>query len=152
MGTACWELVWLGPEVGDQGDLAVVFELKEAQAGLRALLPGELDPAGRVLTLGDDPLHGEVPVTGEALHVEPDAGALAADLLPGLRAAVDHIAGQQRAERIPVPGLGRGPVRCHYFMRIGYARQAARQAGHCRPRGSTTARPGRERRRGGGSW
>ena len=47
MSAAGWKLVWLGPEVGDQGDLAVFVELEEAQAGLRALLPGERDPAGR---------------------------------------------------------------------------------------------------------
>ena len=84
MGAACWKLVGVGPEVGDPGDLAVVCELEEAQAGLRALLPGELDPAGRVLALGDDLLHCDVPVIGEALHVEPDVGVPAADLFPGL--------------------------------------------------------------------
>lgn len=57
MSTAGWKLAWLGPEVGDRGDLAVVSEIKEAQAGLRALLPGELDPAACVLTLADDPRH-----------------------------------------------------------------------------------------------
>ena len=146
MSAAGWKLVWLGPEVGDQGDLAVFVELEEAQAGLRALLPGELDPAGRVLALGDDLLHRDVPVIGEALHVEPDVGVPAADLLPGLGAAVDHVAGKQCAERLPVPGLCRGPVRCHYFMRVGHARQATRQSVPCRPCGSTNAGTGRERR------
>ena len=48
----------------------------------------------------------------------------AADLLPGLGAAVDHVVGEQRAERLPVPGLGRGPVGCDHLMRVGDARQA----------------------------
>ena len=82
MSAAGWKFVGIGPEVGDQGDLAVAGEFEEAQAGLGAFWPGELDPAGCVLTLGDDPLHRNVPVIGEALHVEPDVGVPAADLLP----------------------------------------------------------------------
>ena len=39
MSTAVWQLVRVGPEVGDPGDLAVVSEIEEAQAGLRALPP-----------------------------------------------------------------------------------------------------------------
>jgi hypothetical protein len=60
MSTASWKLVCLGPEVGDLGDLVIVAEIKEAQAGLRAFLPGDLDPAGGVLTLADDPVHRDV--------------------------------------------------------------------------------------------
>ena len=66
MSAAGWKLAWLGPEVGDQGDLAVVGEMEEAQAGLGAFWPGELDPAGRAPAFADYPLHGEVPVAGEA--------------------------------------------------------------------------------------
>src|SRR5580704_14954178 len=128
MSTAVGQVVGVGPEVGDLGDLAVVCEVKEAQAGLRALLAGELDPAGGVLAFADDPLHGDVPVIREALHVEPDVGFPPADLLPGLRAAVDHVAGQQGAERVPVPGLRRGPVGRDYLMRVGHATQTTRTA------------------------
>src|ERR1700750_1466282 len=105
MSAASWKFVVIGPEVGDQGDLAVVGEVEDARAGLGAFWPGELDPAGCVLASADDPLHGEVPVVAEALHVEPDVGVPAADLLPGLGAVVDHVVGEQRAERLPVPGL-----------------------------------------------
>src|SRR6516162_7659318 len=127
MGTAGWKLVRFGPEVNDPGDLAFVVEIKEAQAGLPALWPGELDPAGRVLTLADDPLHRDVPVIGEALCVEPEVGCPAADLLPGLGTSVDHIVGDQRTERIPVPGLRRGPVGRDHFVRIAHVRQATRE-------------------------
>ena len=123
MGAAGWEFVWLGPEVGDPGDLAVVGEIEEAQAGLGAFWPGELGPARCVLAFADDPLHGEVPVVGEAFDVEPDVGVPAADLLPGLGAAVEHVVGEQRAERIPVPGLGRGPVGRDHVMRTGHGGQ-----------------------------
>jgi hypothetical protein len=124
MSAAGWKFVGIGPEVGDQGDLAVVGEIEEAQAGLGAFWPGELGPAGCVLAFADDPLHGEVPVVGEAFHVEPDVRVPAADLLPALGAAVDHVFGKQRAERIPVPGLGRGPVGCDHFICVGDGRQA----------------------------
>jgi mycothiol synthase len=87
------KLVRFGPEIGDPGDPAVVSELEEAQAGLRAVRPVELDPAGCVPALADDLLHRDVPVVVEAVHVEPDVGVPAADLLPGLRAAVDHMIG-----------------------------------------------------------
>src|SRR5260370_5550491 len=127
MGAAIWQLVRIGPEVGDQGDLAVVSEIKEAQAGLRALRPGELDPAGGVPALTDDPLYGDVPVVREALHVEPEVGFPAAYLLPGLRAAVEHVVGQQCAERVPVPGLGRGPVGRDHVMRVGQTRHTTRR-------------------------
>ena len=60
MSAAGWNFVWLGPEVGDQDDLAVVGEIEEAQAGLGAFWPGELDPAGCALAFADYPLHGEV--------------------------------------------------------------------------------------------
>ena len=80
-------MVGVGPEVGDLGDLAVVGEIEEAQARLGALRPGELDPAGGVPAFAGDPLHGEVPVVGEAFRVEPDVGVPAADLLPGLGTA-----------------------------------------------------------------
>ena len=76
MSAAGRKFVWLGPEVGDQGDLAVVGEIEEAQAGLGAFWPGELDPAGCALAFADDSLHGEVPVVGEAFHVEPDIGVV----------------------------------------------------------------------------
>src|SRR3984885_11547807 len=109
MSAAGWKFIWIGPEVGDQSDLAVVGEIEEAQAGLGAFWPGELGPAGCVLAFADDPLHGEV----------PDVGVPAADLLPGLRAAVNHVIGKQRAERLPVPGLGRSPVGCDHLMRAG---------------------------------
>jgi hypothetical protein len=62
MGTAGWKLVRLGPEVGDPGGLACVAEVEKAQAGLAALWPGGLDPAGCALTLADDLLHRDVPV------------------------------------------------------------------------------------------
>ena len=124
MSAAGRKLVRVGPEVRDQGDPAVVGEIEEAQAGLRAFWPGELDPAGGVPAFADDPLHGDVPVVGEAFHVEPDVGFPAADPLPGLGAAVDHVVGEQRAERIPVPGLGRGPVGRDHLMRVGHGRQA----------------------------
>jgi hypothetical protein len=57
MSTAGWKLVWFGLEVGDSGDLVIVSEIKEAQAGLRAFSPGDLGPAGCVLTAAGDPLH-----------------------------------------------------------------------------------------------
>jgi hypothetical protein len=82
MSAAGWTFIWLGPEASDHGDLAVVGEIKEAQAGLGASWPGELGPAGCALAFAGDPLHDEVPVVGEAFHVEPDAGVPAADLLP----------------------------------------------------------------------
>jgi hypothetical protein len=66
MSAAGWKLVWVGPEVGNPGDPAIVSEFEKAQAGLCALVAGELDPAGGVLTLADDPLHRDVPVIGEA--------------------------------------------------------------------------------------
>jgi hypothetical protein len=119
MSAAGWEFVWLGPEVGDHGDLAVVGEIEEAQAGLGAFWPSELDPAGCVPAFADDSLHGEVPVVTEAFNVEPDIGVPAADLLPGLGTAVDHVVGKQCAERMPVPGLGRGPVGGDHLMRVG---------------------------------
>src|SRR6476660_9560859 len=125
MSAAGRKCVWLGPEVGDQGDLAVVGEIEEAQAGLAASWPGDLDPAGCALAFADDSLHGEVPVVREAVHVEPDIGISAADLLPGLGAAVSHVVGEQRAERIPVPGLRRGPVGRDYRMRAGDGGKAA---------------------------
>src|SRR5215468_133880 len=124
VSTAGWKLIRVGPEVGDLGNPAIVAEFKEAQTGLSALWPGELDPAGGVLAFADDPLYRDVPVIGEALHVEPDVGFPAADLLPGLRAAVEHIVGEQCAERIPVPGLRRGPVARDHLMRAGHAEQA----------------------------
>src|SRR5580704_5920784 len=105
MSTTSWKFVCLGKEVGDQGDLAVVCEIKEAQAGIGALRYGDFDPAGCMLPLANDPLHRDVPLIGEALCVEPDVGFPAPDLFPGLGATVDHISGEQRAERIPVPGL-----------------------------------------------
>ena len=67
VSTAGRKLVRIGPEVGDPGDLAIVSKLEKAQPGLGALRPVELDPAGRVLTLADDPLHRDVPVVAETL-------------------------------------------------------------------------------------
>src|SRR5689334_4816270 len=81
VGAAGGEVVGVGPEVGDLGDLAVAVEVEEAQPGLRAFRAGELDPARRVPAFAGDPLHGQVPVVGEAFHVEPDVGVPAADLL-----------------------------------------------------------------------
>lgn len=75
MSAAGWKLVWIAPEVGDPGDPAIVSKIKEAQAGLRALSPGELDPAGGVEVLADNLPHRDVPVIGEALHVEPDVAS-----------------------------------------------------------------------------
>jgi hypothetical protein len=66
MSAAGWKFVWIGPEVCDQGDLAVVGELEEAQTWLRAFWPGDLDPAGCALAFADDALHGQGPVVGEA--------------------------------------------------------------------------------------
>jgi hypothetical protein len=43
MSTGSWKLVWLGSEVGDLGDLVIVSEIKEAQAGWWAFLPGDLE-------------------------------------------------------------------------------------------------------------
>jgi len=40
MSTGSWKLVRLGSEVGDLGDLVIVSEIKEAQAGWWAFLPG----------------------------------------------------------------------------------------------------------------
>ncbi len=128
------------PEIGDLGYPAIVVKIEEAQAGLRALWPGELDPAGGLQALADDPLHRDVPVIAESLHVEPDVGFPAADLLLGLGAAVDHIVGEQCAERIPVPSLRRGPVGRDHLMRAGHAGQSTRAAGH---RGLWWSWPGR---------
>jgi hypothetical protein len=36
MSTAGWKVVWRGLEVGDLGDLVIVSEIKEGQAGLWA--------------------------------------------------------------------------------------------------------------------
>jgi AAA+ ATPase superfamily predicted ATPase len=124
------KVVRVGPEVGDPGDPAVAGQLEEAQARLCSFRAGELDPAGRVLAFADDPLHGEVPVVGEALHVEPEVGVPAAHLFLGLRAAVEHVVGEQRAERRPVPGLGRGPVGGDHFMRVSHAQHATGGARH----------------------
>src|SRR5579863_675773 len=110
VSTRIGQVVGVRPEIGDPGDPAVVGELEEAQPGLRAFRAGELDPAGGVLALADDPLHGDVPVVREALHVEPEVGFPAANLLPGLGAAIEHVVGEHGTERVPVPGLGRGPV------------------------------------------
>src|SRR5215475_4892007 len=66
VSAAGWKLIRVGPEVGDLGNQAIVAEFKEAQTGLRALLPGELDPTGGVQALPDDPVHRDVPVIGEA--------------------------------------------------------------------------------------
>src|SRR5215475_1008718 len=126
VSAAGWKLIRVGPEVGDLGNPALVPEFEEAQTGLRTLLPGELDPARGVLALADDPLYRDVPVIGEALHVEPDVGFPAADLLPGLGAAVEHIVGEQCAERIPVPGLRRGPVGRDHLVRAVHMGHATR--------------------------
>jgi hypothetical protein len=130
MRAASWEFVWLGPEIGDLGNLAMVAKVEEAQTRLGARWPGELDPAGGVLTLADDPLYHDVPVIRKAFHVEPDVSLPAADLLPGPRTALDDIVGQRCGKRIPVPGLRRGPVGRDRFVRIGHIGQASRQVGH----------------------
>ncbi len=133
MSAAGRQLIRIGPEIGDPGDQAVVAEFEEAQAGLGAFRAGEIHPAGGVLVLAHDPLHREVPVVGEALHVEPQVGLPATDLLPGLRAAVDHVVGEQGAERVPVPGLCRGPVGRDHLMRLGHTGHATRRVRHRRP-------------------
>src|SRR6266702_2603505 len=121
MSAAVGQLVRVRPEVGDPGDQAVVAELEEAQAGLGALRPAELDPARGVPARTDDPLDRDVPGVVEALPVEPEVGLPATHLFPGLRAAVEHIVGDQRAERVPVPGLRRGPVGRDYVVCLGHA-------------------------------
>src|SRR5207248_6587534 len=75
----------------------------------------------------------DMPVIAEALDVEPEVGLTAAYLLPGLRAAVDHVGGDQGTERLPVPGLRRGPVGRDHLMRLGHNRHATRRVRH-RPR------------------
>src|SRR5205807_8646468 len=97
MRAAGRKLVRVGPEIGDSDNSAVVVQIEEAQAGLRPLWPGELDQAGGVQTLADDPHYRKVPVIGESLHVEPDVRLPAAHLLPGLGTAVHNIVGKQRA-------------------------------------------------------
>src|SRR6266705_31546 len=92
MSAAVGQLVRVRPEVGDPGDQAVVAELEEAQAGLGALRPAELDPARGVPARTDDPLDRDVPVVVEALPVEPEVGLPATHLFPGLRAAVTSCA------------------------------------------------------------
>jgi hypothetical protein len=76
------------------------------------------------------PLERDVPVIGEALHVEPDVGFPAADLLPGLGPAVDHVVGQQGAERVPISGFRHVPVGRDHLMRAGPAGHSTPAAGH----------------------
>ena len=72
VGTACRQLVRIGPEVGNAGDQTSVVELEEAETGLRALRAGELDPAHRARAFDEDPLDGDVPFAWKALHVETE--------------------------------------------------------------------------------
>ena len=89
MHTAGWKFVPDGPEVGDQGDLAPSARSKKRIPGcLLARLNGT---SWLRAGLGHDSLHAKVPVVGETFDVEPDVGIPAADLLPGLGAAVDHV-------------------------------------------------------------
>ena len=77
MSAAGWKFIILGPEVGDHGDLAVVGEIEEAEAGLGTVGPGGLDPASCALAFTHDSLHSEVPVVRKALYVEPGRNDLA---------------------------------------------------------------------------
>src|SRR5215831_9627808 len=116
-------LIRLGPEVGYPGDPAIVAEVEEAQPGLGAV-PGREppDPARRVLALTDGPLHGDMPVAGEALGAETHERFPALDPLTCLRNLVEHVPGDQAGERSPVPGPDRLPVGNHCLMRARHDR------------------------------
>jgi hypothetical protein len=81
MSAAGWKIIRLRPEIGDPGNPAIVLQIKEAQARQGSIRHCGVDPAGGVLALADDLLQRNVPVIAEAVHVEPDLGVPAADLL-----------------------------------------------------------------------
>src|SRR5215831_20164679 len=141
-------LIRLGPEVGYPGDPAVVAEVEEAQPGLGAVPGGEPpDPARRVLALTDGPLHGDMPVAGEALGAETHERFPALDPLTCLRNLVEHVPGDQACERSPVPGPDRLPVGHYCLLRAGHVRNLS-PGWDSRPVGPCDHGPGRDHARG----
>ena len=110
MGASGRQVVRVWPEVVNPLDQAGLVELEEAQPRLRSLRASELDPARGAVGLANDPLDLEMPWTRKAFDVEPNVGVPAADAFSGLRALVDHVIGEQPAERVPVPRSRRTPA------------------------------------------
>jgi len=107
---------WRGPVVRYPGDPSVLIEVEEANPWIVVTSIRELDPAGRVAALPDDPLDGQMPVAGEALLIEPQVRGTPPNSLPELRRLIHHVLGYQIAEGVPVPVLRRRPVGCHHLV------------------------------------
>lgn len=123
MGSPLWQVVRIGPKVGDLGNPSTVIKFEKAQPRLqRPIRVRELDPASGEAILADYADDLEMPVSWEPFDVEPEVGAAPADSLTSLGALVDNFLRHEIGGCGPISGVGCSAVGSN---------DLARRAHHC---------------------
>jgi hypothetical protein len=118
MGSLCRQVVRVWPKIGDSRNPIVVIQLEETEARLPgAVRVGEINPARCAPMLTNNPNDVQMPISWEALDVEPHVSGTPSDPFASLRSLINDVFGEKVTEGIPVSVIRGHPVRGNHVPR-----------------------------------